>query len=227
MSGIQLVGNVNSTTAAEVEANTKALRSTIRPTDYGSLGIYSVAATSGTMAAGLAANSPVFAFRNPGTSTAIVLVKRIFLTAVGGSTAFTAGTGKFDLFAARNYTASEAVTNATDITPAAASNTSKLRSNMATTQMVGTRDIVICTTATLTAGTRTLDAQPLASISFSCPATANQVLVPAQSELFYQRAGEYPLVCAASEGFVIQASPSGGGTWVFSVCVHWEEVSSY
>ena len=225
MAGIQLVGNTNNTTAVEVEANTKAMRAVIRPDDYGSLGMYSIGATSGTMAAGLAGGSPIFSFRNPTGSTAIVLVKRILLSAVGGSTGFTAGTGLISLFAARSFTASD--TGGTDITPAAAANTGKLRTSMATTQTVGTGDIRISSTATLTAGTRTLDAQALASIATVCSATANTVMIPQATELWYQRAGEYPIVLAASEGFVIQATVTATGTWAFSVSVHWQELASY
>src|SRR5947209_2865739 len=126
MSGIQIVGNTNSTTAAEVEVNTKALRSVIRPSDYGSLGIYSIAQASGTMAAGLGAAAPIFAFRFPsGGAATLVAVKKILFGAVGGSTAFAAGTGKFDLFAARSYTVSD--TGGTDITPGAGVNSNKLR----------------------------------------------------------------------------------------------------
>lgn len=226
MSGIQIVGNANSTTAVEVEANTLAMRCVIRPNDYGSLGMYSIGATSGTMAAGLAAAAPVFSFRNPTGSSAIILVRRVFLTALGGSSVFSpVGTGKFDMFAARSFTASD--TGGSDITPAAAANSQKLRTSMATTQTVGTGDIRISTTATLTAGTRTKDAQPLASVAALCSGTASTVMVDWKTPLFYQIIGEYPLVLAASEGFVIEATVTAGGTWVFSVTVYWEELSSY
>lgn len=219
---VQVVGNTNNTTPVEVELNTRAMRSVIRPNDYGSLGMFSIGSTSGTMVAGLAAASPIFSWRYPAAN--LCLVKRVLFSAVSGSTAFTQGTGKFDLFAARSFTASD--TGGTDITPAAASNTNKLRTNMATSGMVGTGDIRISSTGTLTAGTRTLDAQPLASIPCICN-VASAVMVPQQTNFLYQAVGEYPFVLAQNEGFVIQATVAASGTWVFAVCVYWEELAAF
>lgn len=224
---VQVVGNVNNSTAVEVEANTKAMRAVIRPDDYGSLGIYSIGATSGTMAATLGAGSPIFSWRFPtgGTAT-LAIVKRVLLSAIGGSTAFAAGTGKFELFAARSFSASD--TGGTDITPAAASATSKLRTSMATTSMVGTGDIRISSTGALTAGTRSLDAQPLVSTACVCSATTSVNMLGASSIPFFdQRVGEHPFVLAVNEGFVIQATVTATGTWAFSVTVTWEELASY
>lgn len=223
MSGIQVVGNVNNATPAEVELNTKALRAVIRPNDFGSLGMYSIGGTSGTMAAGLASLSPIFAWRYPAAN--LCLVKRVLMSAVGGATAFTAGTGLFNIVAARAFTVAD--TGGSDITPVAAANTSKLRTSMATTGMVGAGNIRIASTGTLTAGTRTLDAQPLGSLACLCSATASIVMVPQQTPLFYQAVGEYPLVLAQNEGFIVQATVTATGTWAFAVQVYWEELASF
>lgn len=220
---VQVVGNANSSTAAEVEVKYTALRGTVRPTDYGSLGIYAIAGTSGTMAAGLAANSRIFSFRYPGTN--FVLVKKVLLSVVGGSTAFTAGVGHFDLFSVKFFTVADNAGN-TDLTPAAASNTGKLRTSMATTGVVGAGNISISTTAAISGGSFTAAPEPINSINCVFN-TASLVIVPAQTPLWDARAAEFPLVLGIDEGFIVQATVPATGTWVFSVDVLWEEVTSY
>ena len=210
----QIVGNVNSSTAVEVDVNTKAARVNIRPDDWGSLGFYSMAAASGTMAAGLSAASPIYSFRYG--SANLALVKKILFSAGNTATGFTAGIITVQTFVARSFTVSD--TGGTSITPTG--NTNKKRTSMATT---GLTDGRISSTGTLTAGTRTLDSNPISSISTSIPAVAGTILM-SPFPLFEARAGEYPLTLAQNEGFVIQATVPATGTWTFSVTVDWEEV---
>lgn len=220
MSGIQIVGNTNNTTAAEVEANTKAIRTVIRPDDYGSLGIYRLGANNGAtaMAAGLAAASTVYSFRN---STAnLYIVKQVLLQMNAGTTGFTAGLGTFAMFAARSFTASD--TGGTSLVPTG--NGNKLRTSMATT---GIADVRISSTATLTAGTRTLDAFAIGNITVPIAATTWTNYVPNNTAVFDARVGEHPLVLAQNEGFVIQATVPATGVWFFSVNTTWEELASY
>lgn len=221
MSGIQVVGSTNNTTAAEVETGTLAQRVVVRPDDYGSLGIYHQGANNGTtaMAAGLAAAAPIFSFRWSNASN-LCLVKRVLFTMGSGGTGFTAGSAQFNMFAARSFTVSDS--GGTSILPA--TNSNKLRTSMGTTLLGDAR---ISATATLTAGTRTLDAQPIASISVPIPVTTSAIFIPANSTMFDQRVGEHPLVLAQNEGFVIQATVPATGLWFFSVQWTWEELASY
>jgi hypothetical protein len=217
---VQIAGNVNSTTLVEVETNTKAARMVIRPDDYGSLGIYKLGLTNGAtaMAAGLAANAPIFSFRNGGTNLAIV--KRVLLSMYSGGTGFTAGSGVFQLFVARSFTASD--TGGTASLPSG--NGSKLRTTMGATTMT---DIRISATAALTAGTRTLDTTALSSISVGVSTGTWTQFVPTNTPLIDQRIGEFPLVLAQNEGFVIEANLPATGVWFFSVNTDWEELASY
>jgi hypothetical protein len=212
---VRLAGNAGPN--IEVETNTLAARVVIRPDDYGSLGIYALGGVSGTMTAALGAGSPIFSFRYGGSNLAIV--KKVVISAGNTATAFTAGLINFSMFAARSFSASD--TGGTSILPA--SNTSKLRTNMATT---GLTDARISSTGTLTAGTRTLDAQALAQLESSIPAVAGTPLL-APYPIFESRAGDYPLVLANNEGFVIQATVPASGTWTFAVNTVWEELSTY
>jgi hypothetical protein len=223
MSGIQLVGNANSSTAAEVEANTKALRAVIRPDDWGSLGIYSQAGVSGTMAAGLAANSPIFSFRN-GNASNFIIVKRVLFSAGNTATAFTAGVCTFNIFRCTSFSASD--TGGSAILPGSGN---KLRTSMGSSLLTAgnSSDIRIASTATLTAGTRTKDAQQLASIVTSIVGTGGTVVVQPGTPLFDARIGEHPLILVQNEGFVIEATVPVTGTWTFTVKVDWEELSTY
>jgi hypothetical protein len=210
------IGNI-----LEVEAATKAARVTLRPEDYGSLGIYSLAPSNGAtqMAAGLAAASPIFSFRW-GNSANLALVKRVVFSAGCAGTAFAAGVAKFDLIVARGFTASD--TGGTSVLPSG--NQNKLRtSGMGTTLLTDAR---ISATATLSAGTRTLDANALASIVAGVPNTAGATLV-SPFAMFDQRPGEHPLVLAQNEGFVIQATVPATGVWFFAVKVDWVEIATY
>jgi hypothetical protein len=211
---VQLAGT---SANAEVETASKALRITPKPVDWGSLGIYSMALVSGVMAAGLAANSPIVSFR--WTTSNLAIIKKIVFSAGNTATAFTAGTAIFNGFIARSFSASDTGGTAATLT----GSNNKLRTSMGT-MTVG--DIRSSATATLSAGTRTKDTQPFASIASSIVATAGTIIV-APTELFVPRPGEYPLVLAQNEGFVIEATVPATGTWSFAANVQWEELTAY
>jgi hypothetical protein len=171
------------------------------------------------MAAGLAGAAPIFAIRWP--SANIMVLKKVIISAGNTATAFTAGVCTFNLFIARSYTVND--TGGTDITPAAGM--TKLRTSMGNTLLTA-NCARISSTATLTAGTRTLDTNPIGSISVSIPAVAgNTILAP--YDLFKALAGDYPTVLAQNEGIVIQATVPATGTWTFSVQSQWEELTAY
>lgn len=213
---IQPIGN--SGTIAEVESATRAIRMVQRPDDYGSFGIYSGAVNSGVMAAGLAANANIVAFRN--SSANIYLVRRVCFMAVVNTTGFTAGVCQFNMFAARSFTANAAGGTAFTLS----GNNMKRRTSMATT---GVADIRASATAAVTAGTWTLDAQPAASLVSAVTATAGITIIPQGTLIWDQRASEYPLACAQNEGFTIQATVPATGTWNFAVQILWEELVAY
>lgn len=182
-------------------------------------GGYAKALVSGTMAAGLASGSPVYSFRYGGTGVAVI--RGVCLSAVNAGTAFTAGVAHLDLFAARAFTASDTGGTAGTLT----TNNGKLRTSTPTTAV---SDIRISSTATLSAGTRTLDTDPLTSTVIPIPATTtNYTLLNPTCIYAPVQGGDQPLVLAPNEGFVIQATVPATGTWTFEVETDWEELSSY
>jgi hypothetical protein len=217
--GVQIAGNTPAN-IAEVESASKALRVTPRPIDYGSLGVYSLGAGNGAtaMAAALAANSPIWSFRW-GNASNLAAIKKVLISAGDSATAFAAGAVKFELFVARSFSASD--TGGTSILPSG--NQNKLRSSMGTTLLTDAR---ISATATLTAGTRTLDTNPIGGVYVAVPATAGATLI-VPTPLFQAGAGDHPIILAQNEGLVIQATVPGTGTWFFSVQAQWEELAAY
>jgi hypothetical protein len=198
----------------EVEANSRAGRIVQRPDD--ALGHFQKAMTSGVMAAGLAAAASIFQFRWA-DATKICLIRRVNLSA-GGIVGFTAGVATFNLFPARSFTANGSGGTAGTLT----GNNGKLRTSMST--MVPT-DIRISSTAALTAGTWTLDTDPVGGTTQSVTATAGVVVLP-MTDLFYHGPGLYPLVLVQNEGFTIQATVPATGTWTFSAQVEWTELAT-
>lgn len=204
---------------AEVEANTKAVRFTPRPADVGSLGSYSLLASTGTMAAGLAAAAPIFAFRwSDATRFATIRTVRIALTSLG--TGFTAGVGFIDMVAARGFTVSDTGGTAVVLT----GNNGKKRTSFGSS-LVG--DFRISSTATLTAGTRTLDANALSGVRFGVNANTNAVQLATTAIWTPDYSGDWPLVLAQNEGFVIRATVPATGTWTGDVAIEWDEVTSF
>lgn len=215
---VQLQGNSGVT--AEVEANTRAMRVVIRPADVGALGSYEIGEVSGTMAAGLAANSPIYSFRW-GSASGLAVIRSVYLSAGNAGTAFAAGIGTFKMLVARSFTVADTGGTAITLT----GNNAKMRTTMATTLLSDAR---IASTATLTAGTRTLDTTSIGCITVPVSTTASTTLLSPGTKIFDAGSSqEYPLILSQNEGFVITASVPATGTWSFAVNVEWDEVTSW
>jgi hypothetical protein len=210
---------------AEVDGTTyRALRVTLRPVDYGSLGQYRIAMLSGTMAAGLGAGSEVFQARWT-ASPQLALIWGMSVDGLSGSaTAFAAGFSLFSVTIARSWTADGGGGTAATLT----GNNQKLRTSMGTTLMGSIR---VASTAALTAGTKTLDSQPEGQISLAMGTTASvnylgQVGLYGSSSL-ESGGNPSPIVLAQNEGLSVKATVPGTGTWQFGISMAWSEVATY
>lgn len=216
---IQLQGN--SGAVAEVDGTTyRAVRTTLRPIDYGALGSYRVSLLTGTMAAGLAANSEVFQFRWSDATRLCVVTSIVWDGLSGSATAFAAGFGKVDLVVARSWTADGSGGSAATLS----GNNQKLRTGMGSTLLGAVR---IASTAALTAGTKTLDTQAISQYSAAIGTATSTQWIPMRDLFHADPGGESPLVLAQNEGFVIRATVPATGTWQGGVTVTWTEVASY
>lgn len=186
------------------------------PPEYGFGGCYQMTAKSGVMAAGLAGNSPIFSFRWT-LADRVAVLRRLRLSAWSLGTGFTAGLALFDLYVARTFTIAD--TGGASVLPTL--NNAKLKTSMAA---VGIGDLRCATTATLTAGTRALDAAPINTLAATIGAAQNTAFWPAQQILFERAGSEHPLVLAVSEGFIVQATVPATGTWTFAITPEWDEL---
>jgi hypothetical protein len=204
---------------AEVEDLFKALRVAHRPIDYGAGGSFQITSKGGTMVAGLGVG-PIYAFRNalPGMLCAI---RRVRVSAWSLGTGFTAGLGTLEMKVARSWTAPD-TGGATDTIT---TNNGKMRTNMAA--IAALAEIRHSTTGLLSAGTRTLDAQPLESFNVNVGTGANTAFITSRTLLFERATSEHPLLLATNEGFVIEATVPATGTWSFAITPEWEELTSY
>lgn len=202
-------------------ATFRALKVQSMPLDYGSLGIYRFSHLSGTMAAGLAAAANIWSFRWGDATRLCVFQKLVMDGLVGSATAFTAGFGSVRAFFARSFTASDSAGSALTLT----GNNGKLRTSMGTTLVT---DLRASATAAVTAGTRTLDTQPVAQHSISFGTAANVTYVLPATPLFNEDInGSMPLVFAQNEGLVVQATVPATGTWQFGLTSMHAEVTAY
>src|SRR6266566_896275 len=76
------------------------------PVDYGVGGCFQICSKSGIMAAGLAANSPIYSFRWT-SSTLNALIRRVRIQGWSLGTGFAAGIATFDMFVCRAWTVAD------------------------------------------------------------------------------------------------------------------------
>ena len=176
--------------------------------DPGILGLYTIGVISGSIAATLAANSPLFSFR--WGNTANLGIPDFISVGVSVNGVITTSVSMpLELIVARSFTASD--TGGTTIT--LTGNNNKYRTSFATSLVTDAR---IATTGTLTAGTRTLDAQAEAMIP--C-VTGTAIGVPLEMTTIYSRSQLFPIVLNQDEGFVIRNQSAGPATGTFQLHV--------
>lgn len=197
---------------------------------YGASGHYAVAVATGAIGAGAAANSEVLQFRWD-SSTSYALINEVIITGMRATTAFAAGTIDIKMTVARAYTADGSGGTALEFGGDSNVDNAALRTNMADSS-VG--DFRVATTAALTAGTASLEANDIGQIiTHSSGGTGaatpiiGSIYLP-HNVLFKAdaSAGLYPLVLAQNEGFVVRATVPGTGVWNLGFAVRWAEIET-
>jgi hypothetical protein len=216
--GFSIIGGASGI-LQEVEAATLAARVTSRYTDPGGQGHYLQSFDNGTT--GMTAGWPRTrrSSRSAGATRRTWRSSTAIRMSAACTTAFAAGRFAFDAFFARSFTASDTGGTAPTITGA----NGKKRTSYATTLVT---DLRLSATATLSAGTRTLDANPFGKLHGVVGTGANTQFVNPNTQLFVGRdnSDQIPLVFAQNEGFVIQATVPATGVWFFSVTLDWLEI---
>lgn len=218
---IQIQGNGG--TVMEVDGSTfRAARVTSRPIDYGALGHYRVAVNIGLLAT-QAANGTLFSFRW-GDATRLCVVTKIRLGCMQTAAATATIMPNFSVFVARGFSVSDSAGTAVTLT----GNNMKKRTSMGTSLVTDIR--YSAATAGLTAGTRTLDTQPVLIMPTNQTITTPNPNLYSLEQDYGIGDGNHPLVLAQNEGLIVQG-PSvifgAAGTANLTVEVSWAEVSAY
>lgn len=224
--GIQIQGNGG--TIGEVETNTRALRSTARPLDVGSLGHYRLSMATGTIGAGLAAGAELFQFRWT-DATRLCVIYKILISAGANVAASAAAIVTLEAAIARSWSAAGTGGGTATIT----GNNQKVRTSMGTTLLGEAR---VATTAALGAGTKTLDTQGIGNVTMGIGTGAittslSLAFLPKTDLVEIDDGSSYhPIVLATNEGFVVRNGATAfpaGLTWGLGVTVVWAEIAAY
>jgi hypothetical protein len=139
------------------------------------------------------------------------------------TTAFTAAQSlQYSMQLARQWTANDTGGTTAAFTQ---TNTGKFRTTMPTSSFAGGGQIMIANTGANTAGTRTLDTQAMAFTQGSSTAVATTML---NNPLYQHQTGDYPIILAANEGFIINNVQVMGAAGVINLTVNveWFELAA-
>jgi len=185
----------------EVDNSFKAAHVVQRPLEHGSGGHYRVARNV-PLVVTQAANGSLFSFRW-GSSTHLAIIQYIRLSCLQTAAATATIFPRFEVFVARTFTASDTAGTALTLT----TNSFKKRTSHATTAVTDMRHSALA--AGLTAGTRTLDADPqLVLQTQQTITTPNTVLFTVSQDM--TDGVDHPIVLAQNEGLIVR-----GPTTVF------------
>lgn len=217
---IKIYGST-STLIPEVEANTKALRTTVKPTNILAnplQGHYSLQATTGAMAS-IGTGNSIFTFRwAPGLGY-FAAIRRVMIDAVV-QVGFTAGQAiDFQMIIARQFVSSDSGGTTVQVPQ---HNDAK---NYFLHDASRITDVRIAGTGSLTAGTRKLDNQAIATVFGGALTTTAGACISYQP-LYACNPGEHPILLEHNEGFVITLPTAlgSGGSVKSHIVVEWEEI---
>lgn len=241
MAGLQIQGAGG--TVAQVGAfAAKGLHGIAKPQDYGALGHYRAVLTTGTMAAGMAANGELVQMRWVGGASGICLIYEVEILEFRNiTTAFAAGPYSFNVVRSTAWSADGSGGGAVAVTdPQLQVRAQGMGASLFST---GFR---LATTAALGVGTKTLDTLNMGACFGNVGST------PAIAEYFIPKgggvtgtsgpgisliqpdiaSGEHPIVLegngtTTAEGISIRGNVPATGTWIASFLVKWAEVTAF
>jgi hypothetical protein len=219
---IQVQGNGGTT--AEVDGTTfRALRTTPRPLEYSGFGHYRLATTVALVAT-QAANGTLFSFRW-GDATRFCVLEKLRLELIQTSAATATIMPSYQVFIGRVFSVSDSAGSAITIT---GNNMKKRTSTMNTTLVSDIRKSTAI--AGLTAGTRTLDAEPIIEMATNSTITTPNPIVYRKELEMDQGDGVHPYVFAQNEGFIVRGPTvvfGAAGTANLLIDLAWAEVAAY
>lgn len=240
MAGIQLQGA--SGAVAEVGAAASSpTHVSAKPHSYGALGHYRAVLTTGTIAAGMAANGELVQMRWVDATRFCLIQQVTVLEFRNITTAFAAGVYQFNVIRSTAWSADGSGGGVVSVTDPQL----QLRPPTMGASLFST-GFRLATTAALGAGTKTLDTLPFGACFGnvgSTPAIAEYFIPKGGGtsgcggggvDLYYPDVanGEHPMTLTSnggstSEGISIRATVPGTGTWIASFLVEWCEVTAF
>jgi hypothetical protein len=210
-------------TVSEVDGTVfRAQRTTPRPIDYGTLGHYRIAQTVALVAT-QAVNGTLFSFRW-GDATRFCIIGKLKISVMQTAAATATIMPSFQIFLARSFSVSDSAGTALVLT----GNNAKKRTSMGSSLVTDARFSAVA--AGLTAGTRTLDSNPIIELATQqVITTPNATLYAAELDIGAGD-GNHPIVLAQNEGFIVRGPTivfGAAGTANLLVEVSWAEVAAY
>jgi hypothetical protein len=208
-----------------IDPTFQAARNSERPPEC--LGSYSISMVSGlitVIAAGTTGSLvSLYSFRwAPVTSTQLCMIRRI---EVGFNTTTAFGTAQslqYNLMMLRNFTVNQSAGTAASFSQ---TNTGKHRTVMPTSALAGGGGIQMATTTALSGTSFTADSQFYATVNGSSTAIGTSVPM---TPIYQHQTGDYPMILAANEGFMINNGQVMGATGVGNLIVNveWMELAA-
>lgn len=235
MAGIQLQGAGGSVVEAGAFA-AKGLHIIGKPQDYGALGHYRAVLTTGTMAAGMAANGELVQMRWVDATRFCVIFEVSVLEFRNITTAFAAGVYQFNVIRSTAWSADGTGGGAVSV----ADPQLQVRAGTMGASLFST-GFRLATTAALGAGTKTFDTLSMGACFGNVGST------PAIAEYFIPKGGgatgtggmgvelmhpdigngEHPVVLEQNAGISVRATVPATGTWIATFLVKWAEVAAF
>jgi len=208
-----------------IDPTFQTARNSERPPEC--LGSYSISMVSGAItviAAGTTGSLvSLYSFRwAPATSTQLCMIRRIEV-GFNTTTAFGAAQSlQYNLMVLRNFSANQTGGTAASFSQ---SNTGKHRTVMPTSALAGGGGIQMATTTALAGTAFTADSQFYATINGTSSTVGTSVPM---TPIYQHQTGDYPLIFAANEGFMINNGQVMGATGVGNLIVNveWMELAA-
>jgi hypothetical protein len=219
---VQIQGNGG--TIAEVDGTTfRTQRVVPKPIEFAGLGHYRLATTVALVVT-QAANGTLFSFRW-GDATRFCVLQKLRLELLQTTAATATIMPSYQVFIARSFSLSDSAGTAITLT---GNSMKKRTSGMGTTLVTDIRKSAVA--AGLTAGTRTLDAEPIIEMATNSTITTPNPAAYRKELEMDAGDGVHPYVFAQNEGFIVRGPTvvfGAAGTANLLVDVAWAEVAAY
>lgn len=212
----------NSTSLLTVDPTFLAARTSDHPPEI--LGAYSLTMATGAVATPVAGGALIDFRWSPPTSTQLCMIRRIEVAAYVATAVTTSQALALGVIINRQWTANDTGGSTIAFTQ---TNSQKARTVMPTSAFASGGDLRFATTAVLTQVTRTPDTNYTAQVLGTTGTAVGTTIIP-MTPIYQHQTGDYPLIFAANEGFVIANGAVALATGAVTVIcnIEWMELAA-